>query len=33
VYGWNDRRDAAIFVCEAVCKATWRALRAAGETP
>lgn len=25
-YGWNDRRDAAIFVCEAVCKATWRAL-------
>lgn len=28
-YGWNDKRDFAIEVCEAVCKATWRALRGA----
>lgn len=26
-YGWNDKRDFAIEVCEAVCKATWRAMR------
>lgn len=28
-YGWNDKRDFAIDVCEAVCKATWRAMRGA----
>lgn len=27
VYGWNDSRDQAIEVCEAVCKATWRAIQ------
>ncbi len=29
-YGWNDKRDFAIDVCEAVKKATWAALSRAG---
>lgn len=30
VYGWNDRRDHAIDVCEQIKKATWRALDRVG---
>lgn len=26
IYGWNDRRDHAIDVCEVIKKATWRAI-------
>lgn len=29
-YGWNDKRDFAIEVCESVCKATWAALARIG---
>ena len=27
VYGWNDRRDQLIDVCENVCRETWKRMR------